>query len=172
MKRLICLLLVLMLPALALAEGTQKVFYEDETEAFPEDAELLTLRVCPLLGADCMLPDGPEREECRARLEKLLFELDIYPYYVGFNYLIDAVALLQYQRSGNGVTKSVYPEIAKRYGKSSGSVERAIRFLIPVAYGSGSWRKLFPEYAKQPTNSEFLHALVRRVRSAEVDRSA
>ena len=54
-KRLICLLLVLMLPALALAEGTQKVFYEDETEAFPENAELLTLRVCPLLGADCML---------------------------------------------------------------------------------------------------------------------
>ncbi len=55
MKRLICLLLVLTLPALALAEGTQKVFFEDETKAFPEDAELLTLRVCPLLGADCML---------------------------------------------------------------------------------------------------------------------
>ena len=41
MKRLICLLLVLTLPALALAEGTQKVFFEDETKAFPEDAELL-----------------------------------------------------------------------------------------------------------------------------------
>ena len=40
MKRLICLLLVLTLPAFALAEGTQKVFYEDETEPFPENAEL------------------------------------------------------------------------------------------------------------------------------------
>ena len=55
MKRLICLLLVLMLPVSVLAEGTRKVFYEDETEPFPENAELLTLRVCPLLGADCML---------------------------------------------------------------------------------------------------------------------
>ncbi len=55
LKRLMCLLLVLILPAAVLAEGTQKVFYENETEAFPENEELLTLRVCPLLGADCML---------------------------------------------------------------------------------------------------------------------
>ena len=55
MKRLLCLLLLLMLPVSALAEGIQKVFYEDETEPFPENAELLTLRVCPLLGADSML---------------------------------------------------------------------------------------------------------------------
>ncbi len=55
MKRLICLLLVMMLPVFAMAEGTRKVFYEDETEPFPEGTELLTLRVCPLLGADSML---------------------------------------------------------------------------------------------------------------------
>ena len=48
-------LLVMMLPVFAMAEGTRKVFYEDETEPFPEGTELLTLRVCPLLGADCML---------------------------------------------------------------------------------------------------------------------
>ena len=56
MKRLICVLLaVLMLPVLSLAEDTRKVFLEGETEPFPEDAQLLTLTVCPLLGADCML---------------------------------------------------------------------------------------------------------------------
>ena len=55
MKRLICLLLAMLLPVFALAEETRKVFYEDETEPFQENAELLTLRVCPLLGADCML---------------------------------------------------------------------------------------------------------------------
>ena len=55
MKRFFCLLLVLMLPVLALADGTQKVFKEDETEPFPEGTQLLTLTVCPLLGADCML---------------------------------------------------------------------------------------------------------------------
>lgn len=55
MKRFFCLLMLLMLPVLALADGTQKVFKENETEPFPEDAQLLTLTVCPLLGADCML---------------------------------------------------------------------------------------------------------------------
>ena len=57
MKKIICLFLALLLlaPALALGESAQRVFYEDETEPFSPDAELLTLRVCPLLGADCML---------------------------------------------------------------------------------------------------------------------
>ena len=56
-KRLIlCLLAIaLALPLTALGEGTQRVFMEGETEPFPEDAELLTVRVCPLLGADAML---------------------------------------------------------------------------------------------------------------------
>ncbi len=66
MKRLICLLAVLafsflLLPG-ALSEDwkippkePEKVFFEGETEPFAENAELLTLRVCPLQGADCML---------------------------------------------------------------------------------------------------------------------
>lgn len=56
MKRFFCVLLaVLLLPVLSLAEGPQKVFRDGETDPFPEDAQLLTLTVCPLLGADCML---------------------------------------------------------------------------------------------------------------------
>ena len=66
MKRMLCLLALLaLLPASVFAEGAemtqylvsdgQKVFSPEETEPFAEDAELLTLRVCPLLGADCML---------------------------------------------------------------------------------------------------------------------
>ena len=47
------LLAVLLLLGGALAE--QRVFLEGETEPFPEGAELLTLRVAPILGGDCML---------------------------------------------------------------------------------------------------------------------
>ena len=65
LKRLTCLLIVLIMPVLfphaAFSEDwiippkePVKVFFEDETEPFPEGAELLTLRVCPLQGADCM----------------------------------------------------------------------------------------------------------------------
>ncbi len=57
LKRLtVWLLVMLLLPLPALGEEiVQRVFLEGETEPFPQDAELLTLRVCPLLGADCML---------------------------------------------------------------------------------------------------------------------
>ena len=79
LKRLLCLLIALALPVLSLQgafseEDPQptprptptpdwyippkepvRVFFEDETEPFPEGAELLTLYVFPLQGADCML---------------------------------------------------------------------------------------------------------------------
>ena len=55
LKRFLCLLLICVLPVFALADGVQRVFMDGETEPFPEDSELLTLRVCPLQGADCML---------------------------------------------------------------------------------------------------------------------
>ena len=56
LKRWSCLLLVILLmPVFSAAEGQLRVFKEGETEPFAEDAELLTLWVCPLLGADCML---------------------------------------------------------------------------------------------------------------------
>ena len=54
-NRLILCLLALLLPLSALGEGVQRVFLEGETEPFPGDAALLTVRVCPLVGADCML---------------------------------------------------------------------------------------------------------------------
>ena len=51
----LCLLLAVLLicPASAPAEG--KVFYSGETEPFPEDTELLTIRVAGIMGGDCML---------------------------------------------------------------------------------------------------------------------
>ena len=54
-KRLMICLLVLVMPLSALSEDARRVFSAEETEPFPENAGLLTLRVCPLMGADCML---------------------------------------------------------------------------------------------------------------------
>ena len=54
LKHLICALLGLAL-GMAPVSDMQRVFFESEAIAFQEDAELMTLRVCPILGADCML---------------------------------------------------------------------------------------------------------------------
>ena len=60
MKRMIrpvCLfiLVTLLLPMSAAGEGERKVFMQGETDSFPEDAELLTVRVAALQGGDSML---------------------------------------------------------------------------------------------------------------------
>lgn len=56
MKKWLCLLaLLLLIPLCAWASPQEKVFQEGETEPFDEDAVLLTLRVCPLVGGDSML---------------------------------------------------------------------------------------------------------------------
>ena len=56
MKKWLCLLaLALLIPVCASASPQERVFLEGETEPFPEDAALLTLRVCPLVSGDCML---------------------------------------------------------------------------------------------------------------------
>lgn len=54
-RKLFCVLLaLLMLPALSLGEG-KRVYLAGETAPFGADEKLLTLRVCPLVGADSML---------------------------------------------------------------------------------------------------------------------
>ena len=53
-RRLVCLLAVLLL-ALAGAQAEGKVIPAEEAEPFAEDAPLLEMYVCPLMGADCMV---------------------------------------------------------------------------------------------------------------------
>ncbi len=58
MRKGLCILLALlavMCTAFAEEDGRRRVFREGETEPFPEGAEVLTIRVCPVMGADCAL---------------------------------------------------------------------------------------------------------------------
>lgn len=52
---ILSVLIILMLPVHSVCEGEQKVFLTDETDPFPADAELLTIRVAALQGGDSML---------------------------------------------------------------------------------------------------------------------
>ena len=51
---LLCILMALMIPLWAGAEG-YRVFFEQETDPFGEEEELLVLRIAGSLGGDCML---------------------------------------------------------------------------------------------------------------------
>ncbi len=75
----------------------------------------------------------------------------------GWDYLQEG--LLRLLRDPNcrfGLTKRLYPEIAKKYGTTRGSVERAIRSAIASAWAKDGmlWQMIL--FEKQPSNGEFL----------------
>ena len=81
------------------------------------------------------------------------------PHYKGFSYLKEAV--LMYSDDGyfaGGLTKELYPTLAKKYHTTASGVEAAIRNAVVAAWENGNRefiRKLCEPYCRErmPTNS-------------------
>lgn len=104
------------------------------------------------------------------RIERRLLELDIPPHIRGFSYILEAVKmLLENEEKIYGVTKILYPDVAKLFDTTSTRVERAIRHAIEISWSrEGSLAKaMFPTREGKPTNAEFL-AFLSRVISMEL----
>lgn len=108
-----------------------------------------------------------------AKITKVLHELGMPANLLGYSYLCFAVdAILADSTILRGVTKVLYPEIAREYNTSVSGVERAIRHAIEVAFDRGdrkAFRKRFgntvnPDTGK-PTNSEFISKIAESIRS-------
>lgn len=72
-----------------------------------------------------------------------------------------------------GVTKVLYPDVAKKHNSTPQRVEKAIRHAIEVAwsvedaYNNGSKDKYSVRYKKgRPTNSEFIAQISREIRQS------
>ena len=82
----------------------------------------------------------------------------------GYQYLREAIVLtIQDMDMINGVTKILYPTVARKYGTTPSRVERAIRHAIEVAWDRGDVEVLQRYFGYtvsgvkgKPTNSEFI----------------
>lgn len=85
----------------------------------------------------------------------------------GHKRLQEAV-LLKVLDEEHQVTKTIYPELAKRHGGSTDSVEKAISRVIADGWKAGEpqiWPLLFPEYTdKAPSNGVFIDRLAEHIR--------
>ena len=70
-----------------------------------------------------------------------------------------------------GITKELYPEIAKKFNSTVSRVERAIRHAIEVAWSRGRMETLDALFGYtvnhgkgKPTNSEFIALIADRIR--------
>lgn len=96
----------------------------------------------------------------------LLLEMGITPNLKGFDCLCTAVAFVMTDKEKyrSGITKNLYPDIAKALGMTSITVERNIRHAISkaIALDHGEMKTLIglSPYKNHVTNSEFIYSLV------------
>ncbi len=148
----------------------------------PVDRNLLLERIRDLCGHRDPLPADRASESggaslvsdnsvWRKRATRLLHEIGIPAHLSGHNYLRDAILLvLQDREAIYHMTKEVYPTIGSKYGKTPGSVEKAIRTALDVAWLRGRTEVLdeifrFTVSAQKgrPTNSEFVALVADRL---------
>lgn len=114
------------------------------------------------------------------RVTNILHEIGVPAHIKGYQYLREAIVRsVEDMELINGVTKVLYPEVAKKFSTTSSRVERAIRHAIEVAWDRGDvdvLQKFFgytvSNIKGKPTNSEFIAMISDRLKLTldELDR--
>jgi len=105
-------------------------------------------------------------------ITKTLHELGVPSHIKGYQYIREGITLV-YQRPEiiGGITKELYPEIAKKFDTTVSRVERAIRHAIEVSWNRGNWKLMEEIFGHsvdidkaKPTNSEFIVTVADKLR--------
>ncbi len=105
-------------------------------------------------------------------ITKMLHELGIPSHIKGYQYIREAVGIIfDKPEVIGGITKELYPELAKKFNTTVSRVERAIRHAVEVSWNRGNldfMEELFGysvdiDKAK-PTNSEFMVTIADKLR--------
>ncbi|MFS8543745.1 MAG: sporulation transcription factor Spo0A, partial [Limnochordales bacterium] len=140
----------------------------------PFDAKTLLERVRQLVEPDGV--SGRSRDAFQQavlqEITRRLAELGVPPHFKGYQYLRDAISIVvQDMGMLNGVTKFLYPTIARRHGSSPQRVERAIRNAIEVTMTRGNLEEIQRVFGYsmdackgKPSNSSFIARLADQVR--------
>ena len=105
-------------------------------------------------------------------ITKMLHELGIPSHIKGYQYIREAVNIIFENPSViGGITKELYPELAKKFNTTASRVERAIRHAIEVSWNRGNWQLMEDIFGHsvdidkaKPTNSEFMVTIADKLR--------
>ena len=105
-------------------------------------------------------------------ITKILHELGIPSHIKGYQYIREGISII-YERPETigGITKELYPELAKKFDTTVSRVERAIRHAIEVSWNRGNWNLMEEIFGHsvdidkaKPTNSEFIVTVADKLR--------
>lgn len=115
---------------------------------------------------------GIDEDKLHTDVTQMLTGLCFTPNYSGFNYVREAIKLAATMVGEMpGISKGIYPAVAKQTGATVAAVESGMRTAIRRAWvrsDMGSKMKAFGTYALNeqwvPTNSEFVFVLADKLR--------
>lgn len=139
----------------SLADCSQKEIYQ-LTEMVRKDRKLQII-----LSYDAPNSAKSYEREKEEKISAILIKLGIRPHLKGYQYLKESIRVcMEDKEELEGITKRLYPDVAKKFQTSSTKVEHAIRHAIEVAWKSGSEeeKKNFFGYieGRRPTNLSFI----------------
>jgi len=100
-------------------------------------------------------------------ISRTIVDFGIPPHVRGYQYIREALMLLlEDENKLFGITKDLYPVIARKYLTTPARVERAIRHAIEISWDGHSkysLRSYFTDSSTRPTNSCFLEFLQKSI---------
>ena len=113
------------------------------------------------------IPSIGNKNDILREISLLVRNLGITAHIKGCRYIKCGILMaMEDANSVNYITKSLYPDIAKKYKTTIGSVERAIRHAVDIVWIRGNKQLLGEifgtfviEQQERPTNSEFIAAV-------------
>jgi len=110
------------------------------------------------------------------RLSNLFMPMGIPAHIKGYQFLREAIKqVIENPNMISGITKELYPAIARRFGTTSSKVERAIRHAIEVAWSRGRVDTLNKAFGccvalkdEKPTNGEFIALISDKFRMEDI----
>ena len=105
------------------------------------------------------------RNNLQISITKILHELGVPSHIKGYQYIRERPEVV------GGITKELYPDVAKKYNTTVSRVERAIRHAIEVSWNRGNWQLMEEIFGHsvdidkaKPTNSEFIVTVADKLR--------
>lgn len=117
-----------------------------------------------------------KNKDMEKNISRILHNLGVPSHIKGYAYIRDSIKIMyQSEDMIGGITKEIYPEIAKKYDSTVSRVERAIRHAIEISWNRGDYEIMEEIFGHsvdfdraKPTNSEFIATIADHLRLTEV----